>query len=108
MRLDPFGRGFLNIFYDLADRNRSGQVEKQVGVVLHGIDKNRSASEILQDGGHVGVQCVADGIGDDGFAVLRAEDEVNMERASDCGMTWITLSGLWVDGWAATQGVALG
>ena len=48
-------------------------------MVFHGIDKNRSAAEVLQDGGHIGVQRVADSISDDGFAILRAEDEVNME-----------------------------
>ena len=48
-------------------------------MVFHGIDKNRRASEILQDGRHVGVQWAADGIGDDGFAVLCAVNEVDVK-----------------------------
>ena len=37
------------------------------------------AIEILENGGHVGVQRGANGIADDGFAVLGAENQVHVE-----------------------------
>ena len=48
-------------------------------MVLDGIDEDGSAAEVLQDGGHVGVQGAANGIADDGFAIFGAEDEMNVE-----------------------------
>lgn len=76
---DPLGRGFFDLLDDLADGNGSGQVEEQVGVVLHRIDKHGGTAEILQDAGHVAVERIAHGIGDEGFTILRAENEVDVE-----------------------------
>ena len=82
---DPLGRGFFDLLDDLADGNGSGQVEEQVGVVLHRIDKDRRTAEVLQDCGHVGVQGAADVVCDDAFAVFGAEHEVNVEAGEGLG-----------------------
>jgi len=54
-------------------------------VILDGIDEDGDAAEVLQDGCHVGVQGIADGIGDERFAIFGAEDEVNMEAGEGLG-----------------------
>jgi hypothetical protein len=82
---DPFGRGFFNILDDFADRDGSGEVEKQVGVVLDGIYENGMATEILQDSGHISMQSGADRVGDKAFAIFCAEDEVDVEPSEGLG-----------------------
>ena len=79
LRFDPFGRRLFNVLDDLTDRNGAGEIEEKVGVVFHRIDKDRGASQVLQHGGHVGVQRIANRIGDEGFATLGAEDEMDMK-----------------------------
>lgn len=54
-------------------------------VVLDGIDEDGSAIEILQHGGHVAVEGIADGIGNDLFAIFRAENEVDVEAGEGLG-----------------------
>lgn len=82
---DPFRGRFFNILDDLADRDGPSEIEKQVSVVFDGIDEDGSAVEVLQDGGHVGMQRAADGIGDDRIAVLGAEDEVDVQAGKGLG-----------------------
>ncbi len=77
--LDPFGRCLLDIFNGLTDGHGSGQIEEQMGMVFDGIEEHGSAAKVLQHGGHVTVQRIANGIGDDAFAVLGAEDKMNMK-----------------------------
>lgn len=76
---DPFGGGFFDIFDGFADGGGSGEVVKQVGVVFNGVDENRMATEILQDGGHISMQGGADRVADKAFAIFCAEDEVDVE-----------------------------
>jgi hypothetical protein len=82
---DPFGGGFFDVLDDLADRDGPGEIEKQVSVVFDGIDEDGSAVEVLQNGSHVCVQCVADVIVEDGFTVFRAEDEMNVKAGQGLG-----------------------
>lgn len=56
-----------------------------MGVIFDGIDEGGSAAEVLQDGGHVGVQGAANRVGDDGFTIFGAEDEVNVEAGQGLG-----------------------
>ena len=79
LRLDPFGRRLLDILDGPTDRDGSGQVEEQMGMVFDGIDEHGSAAKVFQHGGHVAVQRDANDIGDDALSVLGAEDNVNMK-----------------------------
>ncbi len=79
--LNPFGRRFFNIFHGLTDRNGSGEIEEKMYVVIDRVDDDRMAAEIPEDGRHVGMQGVADRVGDKGFAVLCAENQMNMETS---------------------------
>lgn len=82
---DPFGRGFFNVFDGLADGDGSGEIKKQMGVVLDGIDENGSTAEVLQHCRHVGVQRAADLVREDALAVFGAEYEVNVEAGEGLG-----------------------
>lgn len=82
---DPLGRGFFNIFDGFADGDGSGEVKKHVGVVFDGVDENGMATEILQDGGHVSMQCGADRVGDQAFTIFGAEDEVDVKSCEGLG-----------------------
>jgi hypothetical protein len=46
-------------------------------VVLHRVDEDGGASEILKHGGHVGVQRITNLNREDAFTVLGAENEVD-------------------------------
>jgi hypothetical protein len=85
LRLDPFGRSLLDLLNGLTDRHRPGKIEEDVSVVIHGIDEHGSGPEVLQHGGHIGVEGIAHGIGDDGFAILGAEDQMNMKAGEGLG-----------------------
>ena len=57
-----------------------------MNVVLDRVDDCRRALEVGQNGGHVGVEVRADGVGEERLTVLGAEDEVNVEVGKDWGM----------------------
>jgi hypothetical protein len=77
--LDPFGRGFFDVLHGLTDRHGAGEFEKEVDVIFDRIDEDGVAIEVLEDGGHVGMQRAADGIRDEGFAVFGAENQMHVE-----------------------------
>ena len=77
--LDPFGRGFFDVLHGLADGNGAGEFEEKVDVVFDGINEDGMAIEVLENGGHVGMQRGANGIGDDGFAVFGAENQMHVK-----------------------------
>ena len=54
-------------------------------MIFDRIDEDRVASEILKNGAHVGVQGIANRVGDDGFPVLGAEDQMHMEAGEGLG-----------------------
>ena len=76
---DPFRRRFFDIFDGFADGCGAPEVEQEVDVVFDGIDENGRGTQVLKDGGHVGVELGADVVGDEIFAVFGAEDQVDVE-----------------------------
>lgn len=76
---NPFGRGFFDLFHRLADRYGAGKFKKHVNMILHGVDEHRIAAQVLEHGGHVGVQRISHSIGDEVLAVLGAEDKMDIE-----------------------------
>lgn len=54
-------------------------------MVVHRIDEYRSAAEILQNRGHVTVERLPDAVGNEGFAVLGAENEMDVESGEGLG-----------------------
>ena len=53
--------------------------------IFDGIDEDGNAAEVLQHSGHASMECIANGIGDDGFAILGAEDKVNVKAGERFG-----------------------
>jgi len=75
LRLNPLRRCLFDILDGLTDGHGADEVKKKVRVVCHGIDKNGSASQVLQNLAPVGVERLANGIGDTWFTIFGAEDE---------------------------------
>jgi len=56
-----------------------------MNVILDGIDEDWGTTKAFQDGSHVGVQGIADGVGNVWSSVLSAKDEVNVNAGEGLG-----------------------
>ena len=79
LRLDPFRRNLFDLFHGVADRDGAAQFKEDVDMVRDRVDEDGRAAQVLQDGRHVTVQGSAHGVVQGGFAVLGAEDEVDVQ-----------------------------
>lgn len=77
--LDPFRRGFFDLLDRGADGDGACQIEQDVNMVFDRIDEHRGTAPILQDGCHVGMERIADIVGDESFTILGAEDEMDVQ-----------------------------
>jgi hypothetical protein len=99
---------FFDFFHRLADGNRSPKVEKNMHVIINGVDERRRAAKILQDRRHVSMRRFAHRVIQQRLAVLRAEDQVNIQPRERLRHTLGRPCRAFVDGSPVPQGVALG
>ncbi len=85
LRFNPSRRMLFDILHGLADGDGPGKVEEDVNVVFDGIDEHRRTTKILEHRRHVGMQRISDGIMENSFAVLRAENEVDVKAGEGLG-----------------------
>ena len=79
LSLNPFGRRLLDFFHSFADRDGSTELEENVNMILDRIDEDGRTAQVLENSGHVSVQRIANAVPEDAFAVLGAEDKVNVQ-----------------------------
>ena len=58
--LDPFRRCLFRLFDHVADGCRAIEFEQYVHVVFNRIDQQRGTTQVLEDGSHVSMQCIAE------------------------------------------------
>lgn len=79
MRFEPLGGRFFEFFDGLGDGGGSGEAVENVDVVLDGIYENDGPVDCFADGGEVGVEIRADGIGEEGMPGFGREDQVDVD-----------------------------
>lgn len=73
LRLDPFRRGFLDVFGRFTQREFSRKLEEDVNVIGYGINQDAGRLEVIQHRGHVGMEVLPNVVGQIGsrFFVLK-------------------------------------
>ena len=79
LRLDPFRGSLFDLFHGGTDGDGATEFKENVDVIRDGIDEDGRAAKVLQDGRHVAVQGIAHGVVQEGFAVLGAKDEMDVQ-----------------------------
>ena len=85
LRFNPSRRMLFDIFHGLADGDGPGKIEENVNVVFDGINARRRTAKILEHRRDVAMQRMAHGIMENSFAVLRAENEVDVKAGEGLG-----------------------
>src|SRR5262245_235956 len=75
----PVVRAFLELADDVAQRNGPCEEKQSVQVIGLGVDFDRQAAEAFERAAHVGMQIVANLVGQSSFAVLCRENEMNVD-----------------------------
>jgi hypothetical protein len=87
----------------VADGHGAREIKQNMDMVLDGVDEHHGTPEILQDGGHVGVQRIPHGVRENPFAVFGAEDEVDVQSRKGLWHGWTVSQGAYGNHWAAQQ-----
>jgi hypothetical protein len=79
--LQPSGGGCLQLIHEIGDGAGPREPERKVHMIGHAADTVAFAIGMAGNGGEVGVEVSANLRGEEGSAILRAEDEMNDRQA---------------------------